>query len=497
MAYIGRPVNPRSFAYPWRNTDSKGYIQRCELTKPSACIFNQRFYILINIVCLAFLSSSSPVLLAQQLQAQQEQDQSRAMTTQEEVPKIPNEQLDSLVAPIALFPDPLLAQTLAASTYPLEIIELEQWLKRNPNLKDKALADAVAKQPWDPSIQAMAVLPDVVTRLSANVAWATNLGNAFLAQPQDVMDAVQRMRAKAQSKGALKTTEQQKVETETVEGAEEAIVIEPANPEYAYVPTYDPEVVYGSAGIYPYPAYYYPGYAPGMGLAFGTGVILGAAWANNWGNCNWGHGDLTINNNNNFNRNNINRGQQSGKWQHNAQHRGGAPYGDRNTASKYGGRARQQGPGGANRSGGAAGLSGGAGLGGGSGNRPGGGGAGNIESGNRSRGAGAGNRRGGGAGLDARSGAGTRPGGGGANVSARTSVGTSSGFGGGGNNIGNRSVSSGSGFGSSSNAFGGGGFSGGSARSASSRGGASMGGGGFSGGGRAGGGGRGGGGGRR
>jgi hypothetical protein len=463
-------------------------------------LFNQRFYILIKIVCLAFLSSSSPVLLAQQPQAQQ--DQSQAMATQEEVPKIPNEQLDSLVAPIALFPDPLLAQTLAASTYPLEIIELEQWLKRNPNLKDKALAEGVAKQPWDPSIQAMAVFPDVVTRLSANVAWATNLGNAFLAQPQDVMDAVQRMRAKAQSKGALKTTEQQKVETETVEGGQEAIVIEPANPQYAYVPSYDPEVVYGSPGIYPYPAYYYPGYAPGMGLAFGTGVILGAAWANNWGNCNWGHGDININNNNNFNRNNINninRGQQGGKWQHNAQHRGGAPYGDRSTANKYGGRARQQPPGGANRPGSAAGLSSAAGLAGGAGNRPSGGGAGNIGAGNRpGGGAGAGNRPGSGTGFDARAGAGNRPSGGGASVSARPSAGASSGFGGSGNSIGNRSVSSGSGFGSSSNAFGGGGFSGGSARSASNRGGASMGGGGFSGGGgRAGGGGRGGGGGRR
>src|SRR3954468_12188355 len=171
-----------------------------------------------------------------------------ATTTEEPAPKIPNDQLDSLVAPIALYPDPLLAQILAASTYPLEIIELEQWLKRNPNLKDQALADGVAKQPWDPSVQAMAVFPDVVTRLSANVGWTTNLGNAFLAQQQDVMDAVQRMRAKAQSKGTLKTSEQQKVDTETVEGGEEAIVIEPTNPQYAYVPSYDPEIVYGSAG---------------------------------------------------------------------------------------------------------------------------------------------------------------------------------------------------------------------------------------------------------
>src|ERR1700751_2586660 len=146
-------------------------------------------------------------VLPAQSPAPQVQAQTQNATTEEAAPKIPNDQLDSLVAPIALYPDQLLAQILAASTYPLEVIQLEQWLKRNPNLKDQALADAVAKQPWDPSVQAMAVFPDVVTRLSANVGWTTNLGNAFLAQEQDVMDAVQRMRAKAQNNGALKTTE--------------------------------------------------------------------------------------------------------------------------------------------------------------------------------------------------------------------------------------------------------------------------------------------------
>jgi hypothetical protein len=104
--------------------------------------------------------------------------------------KIPSDQLDSLVAPIALYPDPLLAQTLAASTYPLEIIQLQQWLEKNKNLKDKALADAVAKQSWDASIQALAALPDVVKRLADDIQWTTDMGNAFLAQQSDVMDAV-------------------------------------------------------------------------------------------------------------------------------------------------------------------------------------------------------------------------------------------------------------------------------------------------------------------
>src|SRR6266700_2822573 len=150
--------------------------------------------------------------------AQQAQSQEMTTTTNDqETAKLPPEELASLVAPIALYPDPLLAQTLAASTYPLEVIQLQQWMDRNKNLQGKALADAVAKQQWDPSIQALVEFPDVVQRMAGNIQWTTDLGNAFLAQQSDVMDAVQRMRAKAESKGALKTSAQQKVETKTVE----------------------------------------------------------------------------------------------------------------------------------------------------------------------------------------------------------------------------------------------------------------------------------------
>ena len=162
--------------------------------------------------------------------------------------KLPPDQLDSLVAPIALYPDPLLAQTLVASTYPLEIIQLQQWLAKNPNLKDKALADAVAKEPWDPAIQSMAAVPEVVKRLADDIQWTTQLGNAFLDQQGDVMDAVQRMRKKAEEKGALESNEQQKVETKVVE-EKTVIVVQPTNPEVIYVPSYNPTVVYGAADL--------------------------------------------------------------------------------------------------------------------------------------------------------------------------------------------------------------------------------------------------------
>src|SRR5262249_48638359 len=145
--------------------------------------------------------------------------------------KLPDDQLDSLVAPVALYPDPLLAQLLAASTYPLELVQLQQWLKKNPGLKDEALANAVKKQPWDASIQSMAALPELVDRLANDIQWTTDLGNAFLAQQKDVMEAVQRMRKKAQEKGTLTSNEQQKVSTETVEGGQQVIVIQQANPQ--------------------------------------------------------------------------------------------------------------------------------------------------------------------------------------------------------------------------------------------------------------------------
>src|SRR5262252_698645 len=260
--------------------------------------------------------------------------------------KIPADQLDALVAPIALYPDNLLSQTLVASTYPLEIIQLQQWLDKNQHLagNQQALSDAVKKQPWDASIQAMAALPDVVKRLADDIQWTTDLGNAFLAQQSDVMDAVQRMRRKAQDKGSLQSNGQQKVETQVVE-SQSVIVIEQASPDVVYVPSYDPVYVYGPA-VYPYPSIWYPPYYGGVyaaaAISFGVGVAMGAFWGGGWGwGCGWGGGDINMNINNNFNRNaNFNGGNRVNNIGNRNQvnplgNRGGA--GDRNGLGNRGG----------------------------------------------------------------------------------------------------------------------------------------------------------------
>jgi hypothetical protein len=427
------------------------------------------------ILCVAVLLPGNAVVAA--AQAQQP-----AAAPEEAAVKIPADQLDSLVAPIALYPDALLSQTLVASTYPLEVIQLKQWLDQNKSLKGKALADAAQKQDWDPSIQALAALPDLVKQLAENIKWTTDLGNAFLAQQSDVMDAVQRMRKKAQDAGNLKPSEQQKVETKVVE-SKQVVIIEQASPEVVYVPSYNPTVVYG-APVYPYPPISYPPpgyYAAGMAISFGVGVAMGAFWSGGagWG-CGWGgNNNVYINQNNNFvnnsnrqNINNVNRGNRAStqpargnsSWQHNPQHRGGAPYSDRSTADRFGGttrgdsmsnrqanarqnQARQQ-PAGGDR--------------GGTGNRqPGGGdrGAGTRDTSNR----GAGGDRG--AGTQDTSNRGASAG----NMDSNR--------GGGGDRVGNRQVPN-SGSATNRSAFGGAssGNSGGAARASSSRGSSSMGG---------------------
>ena len=242
------------------------------------------------------------------------------------------EELDQILAPIALYPDALLAQILMASTYPLEIVEAARWSKANPNVKDKALEDAMQQQPWDPSVKSLTAFPQVLTMMNDKLDWTQKLGDAFLAQQQDVMATVQGLRLKAHEQGNLKDTPEQKVIVEK-ETKETIIKIEPADPQVVYVPTYNTTVVYGTWPYPAYPPYYYypPGYVAGTAFwSFAAGVAVGSAL---WGNCNWRGNNVYINHNNynNFNRTNI----SSDRWNHNVNHRKGVAYRDQRVAQQY------------------------------------------------------------------------------------------------------------------------------------------------------------------
>ncbi len=234
-------------------------------------------------------------------------------------------QLDQLVAPIALYPDTLLAQVLMASTYPLEIVQAARWLDANKNLKGDALQEAVAKQNWDDSVKALVTTPTVIVMMNDQLDWTQSLGDAVLAQQADVMDAIQRLRAKAEDNGKLATTEQQTVTTTQQEG-KEVIVIEPASPEVVYVPYYEPAVVYGTWAYPSYPPYYFPpqpgwvvGGAVVSGIAWGAGFAIGNAIWNDYEPFNWGRNDIRVNVNKNVNINNINVNRndlQLNSWKH-------------------------------------------------------------------------------------------------------------------------------------------------------------------------------------
>jgi len=245
------------------------------------------------------------------------------------------EEIEQLVAPIALYPDALVAQVLMASTYPLEIVQAARWSKANPSLKDKALQDALEKQPWDPSVKSLTAFPSILVMMSDKLDWTQKLGDAFLAQQKDVMDAAQRLRAKAQAAGNLKTSKEQTVTT-TTEGGTTVIKIEPANPEVVYVPSYNTTVVYGPWPYPAYPPYYWPppyyGYPAGsVFFGFTVGIAIGAGW----GGCNWHGGNVYIDHRtyNNFNRTNI----KNGDWQHKPEHRKGVEYRDQGSRDKYSG----------------------------------------------------------------------------------------------------------------------------------------------------------------
>ncbi|WP_243672508.1 DUF3300 domain-containing protein, partial [Paraburkholderia kirstenboschensis] len=252
------------------------------------------------------------------------------------------EEIEALVAPVALYPDSLLSQVLMASTYPLEIVYAARWVKANPKLKGEDAVKAVESQTWDISVKSLVAFPQILEPMSDKLDWTQKLGDAFLAQEKDVLAAVQRLRARADKSGNLKSNEQQKVIVEAAPETGQTIVkIEPANPQVIYVPAYNPTVVYGSWSYPTYPPYYWPpspAYYPGAALAtgFAWGVGLAAAGAI-FGNCNWGGGDVNINVDKarNVDRSFDRTKVEGGRWKHDSSHRQGVAYRDNASREKY------------------------------------------------------------------------------------------------------------------------------------------------------------------
>lgn len=251
------------------------------------------------------------------------------------------EKLEALVAPIALYPDQLLSQTLMAATYPLDVVEAARFVKANPGLKGEALDKAVAGKKWDPSVQSLTAFPQVLDMMDKRLDWTQELGNAFLSDEARVLKTVQGLRQRAESAGTLKSGEQLKVVKE-----QDVIVIQPAQPQVVYVPTYDPAVAYGTWPAPAYPPYYYqppPAYTGGAVLAAGLiGFGLGVAASDNhwgWSDTNWHGGsvNVNVNRNNAFVRNNpqYKAAASGGKWQFNSAQRRGVAYGDAATRARY------------------------------------------------------------------------------------------------------------------------------------------------------------------
>ncbi len=243
-------------------------------------------------------------------------------------------ELDQLLAPIALYPDPLLSEVLIASTYPLEVVQADRWAKSNKALKGEALTAALAKQSWDDSVKSLAGVPSVLTMMSEQLDWTQKLGDAVLAQQTNVMDAIQRLRLRAQGNGKLRSTKEQTVTVKT-EDQKQYVVIEPASPTELYVPYYEPAAVYGDWPYPDYAPYYFPppaGYFPGgvlaAGIAFAAAVAVRYAF---WSNCDWGRGNINVVANRSVDINNINRG----KWEHNPAHRQGVRYSNADVRQKF------------------------------------------------------------------------------------------------------------------------------------------------------------------
>jgi len=277
--------------------------------------------------------------------AQQPPPADQAAPQQDAAQPLSPDQLANLVAPIALYPDSLLSQVLVAAGYPLELVEAAQWLQENRSLQGAQLVDAARQQNWDPSIQALVVFPDVVTRLTSNIRWTTDLGNAFLAQQADVMNAVQRLRAQASQEGKLQSNSQVTVTTQA-EGGQDAIEIQPADPAVVYVPVYNPAYFWG-VGLYgPYPPLFYP--EIGFGWGFGGGIYIGGFFGGlGWGGWGWGpnwFGHSIYVNNYFFHRygfSDFHGGGFEGRgvWAHDPGHRLGVPYSNGALTNRYRGEA--------------------------------------------------------------------------------------------------------------------------------------------------------------
>jgi Protein of unknown function (DUF3300) len=271
------------------------------------------------------------------------QDATAAAPVQTQAPaeaKLPEGQIEQLVAPIALYPDPLLSQVLMASTYPLEVVEAARWSQNNSMAKGEALQDAMQGQSWDPSVKALTAVPQTLQMMSDKLDWAQQLGDAFLAQQQQVLAAVQKLRAEAQATGNLQSTPQQTVTLApapadvAVSGIGQAITIQPVNPDVYYVPVYNPAVVYEPWDYPSYPPFYWspPGFVASNVVSFAAGVAVGAAI---WGQCDWWHNEVIINVNrfNVFNHTNV----TNDTWNHNPEHRHGVPYRNASVAARFGG----------------------------------------------------------------------------------------------------------------------------------------------------------------
>jgi hypothetical protein len=251
------------------------------------------------------------------------------------------EELEQLLAPIALYPDDLLTQILMASTYPLEVVQAERWAKQNKSLKGDALKAALEKQTWDDSVKALVPFPDVLTMMSEKLEWTQKLGDAFLAQQKDVMDTVQKLRKKAAEAGNLKSSKEQEVKKEG-----DIIIVQAANPQVVYVPTYNPTVVYGAWAYPAYPPYPVYAYPPGAAMfTFAMGVAVGAAWHGNGYHADYHGGTVNIDRSTTINRSaqpgtrpsatGAGGGAKGEQWKHNPEHRQGVSYRDQGTRDKY------------------------------------------------------------------------------------------------------------------------------------------------------------------